>query len=458
MPYLVERRVRAEQLRMLFRSPSPLIGSSATTLVMAGVLWNQLDHRVVFGWATGMLAWTTVRLWLWLSFRRGRHDDEKVLRFRAPIIFGVMVTGAFWAVLSVSFYVVPAPEIRAVVAFIVASMVTGGALSYAAYLPAHHAYVAACILPMVIFSLWVGSGLSVVMGGVLCLYFVLMLVTGRGNNRATTDTIRVQYQNAALVGDLRAANEAAEQADRAKSQFLANMSHELRTPLNAIIGFSQLIVRQLHGRDAAEKYREYAGLIEASGQHLLKLVNQVLDLSKAAAGELQLSETEFEPAPLLRQCVDLAMGEARQKNITIAVSISAGVPALVADELRIKQAVLNLLSNAIKFSYGGGAVTLSMRVAESGDAVITVSDAGIGMRPEDVPVALQPFRQVDGGLGRANEGTGLGLPLAKMLIEKHGGSLAIDTVLGRGTTVTITLPARRLAPSSRAVLAVVPAE
>jgi PAS domain S-box-containing protein len=233
----------------------------------------------------------------------------------------------------------------------------------------------------------------------------------------------------------------AEAASRAKSEFLANMSHELRTPLNAIIGFSDAMLGGYAG-DLTPKQAEYATDINASGQHLLKIVNDVLDLSKIEAGKLDLSFESLQLTDTISVCVGLMQSRAEATGLQLVIDLPDSPTTVWADELRLRQILLNILSNAVKFTPAGGQVTVSAVPTE--DMVrITVADTGIGMKPTDVTVALEPFRQVDGSLARRYEGTGLGLPLVKSLTEMHGGTLEIETSLGKGTSVAVSLPQRR---------------
>jgi two-component system, cell cycle sensor histidine kinase PleC len=242
---------------------------------------------------------------------------------------------------------------------------------------------------------------------------------------------------------LRAAKEAAEAASRAKSQFLAHMSHELRTPLNAILGFSEVIREQMMG-EVGPRYRDYAGDINKAGQHLLSLINDVLDLAKVEVGRLELIEEPLILPDLIGGCRHLVSETAMRAGVTMASTMPADLPPISADRLRIKQVVLNLLSNAIKFTPEGGEVRIEAALEPDGDLRLTVADTGIGMRPEDVSIALAPFGQLEDPMHRKRQGTGLGLPLAKTLVEMHGGTLGVDTELGRGTAVNILLPRHRV--------------
>jgi cell cycle sensor histidine kinase DivJ len=239
--------------------------------------------------------------------------------------------------------------------------------------------------------------------------------------------------------ELKRTRDEAESSSRAKSLFLANMSHELRTPLNAIIGFSEILNRELFGSLGEARYRDYARLIHESGEHLLNVVNDILDMSKIEAGKFKIVKEPFDVGPLVTSCCEIMRHTAEKKEIRLLTDVAPGLPELPADKRACKQMLLNVLSNAIKFTDPGGCVRVSARV-EKGAIVLTVADNGIGIAEHDLPKLGTPFVQADNSYDRSYEGAGLGLSVVKGLARLHGGRLEIESKLSEGTTASITLP------------------
>jgi signal transduction histidine kinase len=243
---------------------------------------------------------------------------------------------------------------------------------------------------------------------------------------------------------VRVQKERAEAASHAKSLFLANMSHELRTPLNAIIGFSEVIKDQMMGPVGTSNYADYANDIFGSAHHLLRLINDLLDLSKIEAGKMALDDELVELVGLAEESVALLELHSARKRIAVDIDRPRDLPLLRADRLKLKQVLINLLSNAIKFTPAGGHVTVRITTKRDQGLVIAIADTGIGMAPEEIPVALEPFGQVDSAAVKDHPGTGIGLPLAKRLVELHGGTLVVESAKNVGTTIFVRFPSNRV--------------
>jgi signal transduction histidine kinase len=244
--------------------------------------------------------------------------------------------------------------------------------------------------------------------------------------------------------ELRAAHDQALAASQAKSQFLAGMSHELRTPLNAIIGFSEVMQLELVGPIGSDTYHDYAGIINESGQHLLGIINDILDVAKIEAGRMELSEEIVDVAAIVAEVARLLGDRACRAGVTIKTSMQSGLPRLMADKGKIRQILLNLIGNAIKFTRRGGTITVSAQVSAAGKFVFAVSDTGIGIPADELQNVMEAFVQGGDASTRTHHGSGLGLPLCKALTEMHSGSLALESEVGKGTCVTISLPPHRV--------------
>ncbi|GAA0592739.1 ATP-binding protein [Caenispirillum bisanense] len=249
------------------------------------------------------------------------------------------------------------------------------------------------------------------------------------------------------TADLQRARDAAEAANRAKTEFLANMSHELRTPLNAIIGFAQMIENDLLGPGATGAYRDYATNIHRSGGHLLAVIDDILDMARFEAGRLTVADDRVELTACIERALTLTAPPPGSDAPQVSLDLPRRAPALRGDRRRIEQMLVKLLSNAVRFTgsgANGGHITISLSREPSGHLLLAIADTGIGMTAQDIDRALRPFVQVDTGLGRRYEGTGLGLPLARAFAELHGGSLAIASTPGAGTTVSVRFPPDRV--------------
>lgn len=249
---------------------------------------------------------------------------------------------------------------------------------------------------------------------------------------------RVRYEAA-----LRQSKAEADAANRSKSAFLSTVSHELRTPLNAIIGFADMIRNEILGPIEIDRYRSYIVDIHTSGLHLLDVINDILDFSKSEAGRLELHDEIFELSVCIRAVVHLIDPRIKQAGLSAEVDVPGRLPALRADECKIRQVLFNLLGNAVKFTPPSGRITISARFDEAVGFTVTVADTGIGIAPENVNRVFEPFTQIDGILSRKHVGTGLGLPVVKAIMELHQGRIELKSDEGCGTEVILVLPVER---------------
>jgi signal transduction histidine kinase len=278
--------------------------------------------------------------------------------------------------------------------------------------------------------------------GLVLLCLIALRRTHR-EQRALAQARSLLDDREAAYGALQAAKEEVDEANQAKTKFLATMSHELRTPLNAIIGFSEIMMREKFGPIGHEKYQGYVADIHSSGTHLLQVISDILDLSKASAGKSELDETVFDLREVMRSASQIAGGLAHAAGLSLNVNVSENVPLVRGDQRKITQVLLNLINNSIKFTPAGGRITVSARTDPSLRVIVTVSDTGSGIAPDDLERVMRPFEQGASPLNRQHQGTGLGLPLVKEIVEQHGGRLELSSELDAGTTVSVILPPER---------------
>jgi two-component system cell cycle sensor histidine kinase PleC len=445
-PADLDRKVHAERIRLFYKQQTTTVAASSTIAVfLVVILWSDSGASpLLLGWLATMLVLQICRAVVRTLYFRASPDSDTAPRWGRSAVLTTAVSGLCWGA-SVLLFFDPASPTNLVAMTMAATGIAAGGLAVLSALPAAYlAYLASHVPPLIVLLAATGEFANIVFAASFVFFLVVLVFSVRTMGATLDESLRLRFERIGMIEHLNQARIHAESAGRAKSEFLAMMTHELKTPLNSIIGFAALI-GSLPGSTRDNKLENYTSEIQDGARRLLALINDILDLSKADAGRLGLQEGLFSLGAAIERCRQLVTSHAEEAKLVLRMELADGLPALRGDERLIRQAILNLLSNAIKFTPAGGFVRIAASHVDEG-IVIEVSDNGIGISPEDLPRAMQPFEQISRGSTRERAGSGIGLPLAKRIAELHRGRLEIASRTGGGTTVRLILPPERIVP------------
>ena len=432
-----------------------LIGSLPALIMLAlaiaagACLW--VEPRVVAVWITFVAIGLALNHRFATRFLDAPEAGLDINGWRRKFALAQAIQGALWAMIIVLLLEDANPSARTFVLFVLLLIAAMTAMTCATIPSAVYCGLAPIMFAVVVcMTPWDGFqnlSLSIMAGGALA-YFIIL---ARRLYATSIDTLSLSMEKEALIIEIEQsransdeARRRAEEANLAKSKFLATMSHELRTPLNAILGFSEVLKGELFGAHAVPAYKEYSSDIHCSGQHLLMLINEILDLSRVEAGRYDLKEESVSLPHVVEECRHLLDLRARNREIAVSEVIDAGLPRIWADERALRQVTLNLLTNAIKFTPPGGSITIKVGWTAPGGQYLSITDTGPGIPPEEIPTILSSFGRGSLAQKNAEEGTGLGLPIVKGLVELHGGTFDLRSKVRVGTTVIVKLPPERV--------------
>jgi len=442
-----EREIRVQQAVDLSKqTPIHAIGNLGNGALLAWLFWDRLSHPAILVWIGLFAVFSAFQLSRWWRKRKW-PAPERVSRMAIQRTTGwALFAGVLWAIAIVIAFPRADQTSQLLMLFLVGGLSAAAVASMAPQPIACVAFIAPPLLTVLaLLTAQMGSPVTraiTIMGG---LYVGTLFAALFSGFSSFLTIVRSKIGSRALETRLlKMELEASTAANRAKTLFLANMSHELRTPLNAVIGLSEIIRDQALGSDATTQYVEYANDIHASGEHLLRIVNDVLDISTIEAGRLELHAGEMEIAPTVAAALRLVDQTAQDAGVTLSTDLPSNLPMLNADEFRVRQILINLLSNAVKFSRRPGKAVVGAAPRPDGGLALWVKDDGIGMTEAEIATACEPFRQVESSYSRTHDGAGLGLSLVRGFVSLHQGQLDIKSVPSAGTTVTVVFPPERV--------------
>jgi two-component system, cell cycle sensor histidine kinase PleC len=431
------------------RSATPVMCLLVMAIGVSALMWVPL--AMVLGWAALVCMAMALVYGFSIALLDMNPQEVNVKAWRLKFILAESFNGLAWALIVTLLLQAQDPNARTFV-LVVLLLIAAMTAMVASSIPFA---VAGGLVPVtiaIIYALGPTTRLDSLALCFLCVgalvYFVILAnrlhatsIDGQ-SFRAEKDALIAELEQAKLNSD--EARRRAEEANLAKSRFLATMSHELRTPLNAILGFSEVMKAELFGAHTVPSYKEYSEDIHSSGQHLLMLINEILDLSRVEAGRYELREESVALVHIVEECRHLLAMRAKNRDINVVQALDDGLPRIWADERAVRQVTLNLLSNAIKFTPQGGSVTIKVGWTRLGGQYLSIRDTGPGIPEEEIPVVLSSFGRGSLAQKNADEGTGLGLPIVKGLVELHGGEFKLLSKVREGTEAVVIFPPERV--------------
>ncbi len=449
MSEALEREMRVEWLLMLTRSqPLAAAANCLNSLFIIGFLLGGQASAPLLVWLGVFQILAAVQFQHWWRYRKRARPSAVSSRLVPRAVAWTALGGGLWGTFSAIYFADATPHQQLLVGILAAAMAAGGASSLARLPAAAAGYVLPCILPITAVALMSGGLAYYILALLSVILLFFLLGTVRNGYLAAEREVALRLRNSELL-------EVAQEANRAKANFLAQFSHELRTPLNAIIGFSESMKEQLLGPVENERYRDYVRYINDSGVHLLALINNILNSASLEADEAGLDCRPVDLGTLADDVVRMVEATDAAAGVTLHNWIPAGV-RINADAVKFKQILINLVSNAVKFTDRGGTVTLGVTRRDDGGVDVGIADTGDGIDPADLDRVLEPFVRTESAVASGMQGAGLGLPIARMLAQLHGGDMTIESARGLGTTVRVHLPPDAivaLEPAAPAVVA-----
>lgn len=441
----IEIRIRARQLALVDRAARSIFANVAAALIVAYIVRHNVGIWPLTLWVC-TLSLLALMLHACVARHKRRYDQARTdlpltMRYLREHTIIATFIGLAWGL----FFFYSAPMLSdwhvILLGLTILGCVSASASGLGGYLPAYFGYYFGALVPVVFVILHTQLGYLDNLGVLISIYAIAVGGNVVALNHNIIETLRLRAENERLANTVAVAEAATDAAKRSKWETFAHLSHELRTPMNAVLGFSDMMRMEMFG-PLSPRYREYSECIHASGSSALSLIDSLLEMSRARTGDLSLDETSFDPVILLRDVADDFECNAAAGDITLRM-LPRPVPyAMLGDRPKIKQVLHAILSNAIKFTDPGGSVSLDLLSGDEG-IWMTITDTGIGIAHDDIAKCQEPFVRLGDPLLTGSGGAGLGLPIARHLLEAHGGSLSMQSRLGAGTAVTVFLPASR---------------